>query len=160
VVHARALAATGQKSAASSALLLAERDLAAATPGGDEPTRVFFFGEASLAHETGNTLRDIGDLAGAEQQLEHSVATRKASTFKRTHAVTLGYLGDVQARRGELEQAIATWSVALDAMDGVQSARARQTIIEMRSALATYKASSSDADILDQRASTYLAATN
>jgi hypothetical protein len=160
VVHARALAATGQKSAASSALLLAERDLAAATPGGDEPTRVFFFGEASLAHETGNTLRDIGDLAGAEQQLEHSVVTRKASTFKRTHAVTLGYLGDVQARRGELEQAIATWSVALDAMDGVQSARARQAIIEMRSALAAYKASSSDADILDQRASAYLAATN
>jgi hypothetical protein len=160
VVHARTLAATGQGSAASSALIRAERDLSAATPGGDEPTRVFFFGEASLAHETGNTLRDIGDLAGAEQQLEHSVATRKASTFKRTHAVTLGYLGDVQARRGELEQAVETWNTALDAMDGVQSARARQTIVEMRSALAVYKATSSDAAILDERASVYLAATN
>lgn len=160
VVYARALAATGQKRAASSALLRAERDLAAVTPGSDEPARVFFFGEASLAHETGNTLRDIGDLAGAEQQLEHSVATRKASTFKRTHAVTLGYLGDVQARRGEIEQACVTWSTALDAMDGVQSARARQTIVEMRSALAIHKVTSSDAAILDERARAYLAATN
>jgi hypothetical protein len=160
VVHARALAATGQKSAASSALLQAERDLSAATPGSDEPARVFFFGEASLAHETGNTLRDIGDLAGAEQQLEHSVATRKATTFKRTHAVTLGYLGDVQARRGELELASATWSAALDAMDGVQSARARQTIVEMRSALAKHATTNSDIAILDERARAYLAATN
>ncbi|MFD7025249.1 hypothetical protein [Promicromonospora sukumoe] len=160
VVHARALAATGQSKAAASALLLAERDLSAATPGSDEPTRVFFFGEASLAHETGNTLRDIGDLAGAEHHLEHSVVTRKASTFKRTHAVTLGYLGEVQARRGELEQAITTWGIALDAMDGVQSARARQTVIEMRSALATYKAANSDAATLDERASVFLAATN
>jgi transcriptional regulator with XRE-family HTH domain len=160
VVHARALAATGQKRAATSALLRAEQDLASAAPGGDEPARVFFFGEASLAHETGNTLRDIGDLAGAEEQLEHSVATRKKTRFKRTHAVTLGYLGDVQARRGELELACTTWSTALDAMDGVQSARARQTIIEMRSALAIHKATDSDVAILDERARAYLAATN
>jgi hypothetical protein len=69
----------------------------------DEPSRVFFFGEASLAHETACMLRDTGDLSGALTAFRRSVHTRKATTFTRTHAVTLGYLGDVHARRGEID---------------------------------------------------------
>jgi hypothetical protein len=65
VVHARCLAAVGQHQAAAAALTHAEDDLAAAAPGDGEPSRVFFFGEASLAHETARTLRETGDLAGA-----------------------------------------------------------------------------------------------
>jgi hypothetical protein len=52
VMYARSLAATRQKHAAATALILAENDLAAAEPGNEEPDRVFLFGEASLAHET------------------------------------------------------------------------------------------------------------
>lgn len=156
VVHARGLAATGQAAAASAALVRAEDDLAAAAPDGDEPARVFFFGEASLAHETGRTLHDIGDLAGAERALEHSVRTREAE-FARTHAVTLGYLGAVQERQGELDQACATWSTALDAMAGVQSARARQTVVDLRVSIAPYKAGHPEAALLDERAGRYLA---
>ena len=55
VVYARALGAAGQKSAAAQALITAEDDLASATTGDDEPSLVFFFGEASLAHETACT---------------------------------------------------------------------------------------------------------
>ena len=88
---------------------------------------MFFFGEASLAHETACTLRDTGDLSGALKEFRRSVRTREATVFTRTHAVTLGYLGAVQARRGEIDQACVTWSNALDAMDGIHSGRIRQT---------------------------------
>jgi hypothetical protein len=60
VVHARGLAANGMKQAAAKALVRAEDDLASASDGIEEPDRTFFFGEASLAHETACTLRDLG----------------------------------------------------------------------------------------------------
>lgn len=157
VVYARALGASGQKSAAAEALITAEDDLALATPGDDEPSRVFFFGEASLAHETACTLRDTGDLSGALKEFLRSARTRKATTFTRTHVVTLGYLGAVHARRGEIDEACFTWSTALDAMDGIRSARARQTVVDMRAALSAFRRSSVPAAVeLDARASAYL----
>lgn len=88
IVRARTLAATGDNAAAASALNRAEDDLAQAKQGDAEPGRVFFFGEASLAHETACTLRDLGDLRGAVQQFRRSVRTRQAHTFTRTHVVT------------------------------------------------------------------------
>ncbi|MBQ0994760.1 Tat pathway signal protein [Micromonospora sp. H61] len=139
VVHARALAVNGETQHSARALLRAENDLAAATRGDDEPGRVFFFAEASLAHETACALRDTGDLAGATSHFRRSVRTRKAAAFTRTHAVTLGYLGAVQARQGEIEEACATWSRALDAMEGVRSGRTRQVAAEMRSILSPYQ---------------------
>jgi hypothetical protein len=158
VVHARALAATGQPKAAAVALIRAEDDLAAAGPGDDEPGRVFFFGEASLAHETACVLRDSGDLPGAVREFRRSVRTRKASAFTRTHAVTLGYLGAVQARRGDVEEACATWSSALDAMESVRSARTRQAAVEMRSVLAAFRRRGPGTVMdLDARAAAYLA---
>ncbi|HEV2635398.1 MAG TPA: hypothetical protein VGX23_09655 [Actinocrinis sp.] len=159
VVYARALGAAGQRSAAAAALIRAEDDLAEAAAGqGEEPGRVFFFGEASLAHETACTLRESGDLAGAAKEFRRSVRTRKAATFTRTHAVTLGYLGAVQARGGNLDEACATWSTALNAMDGVHSARTRQVVADMRSALSPFRGRGIPAAAdLDARASAYLA---
>lgn len=158
VVHAKALAAAGQKSAAAKALLRAEDNLAAAGAGDDEPGRVFFFGQASLAHETACTLRDLGDLTTATAQFHRSVRTRKAATFTRTHAVTLGYLGAIQARQGAIDEACATWSTSLDVMDGLHSARTRQTVVDMRAALSTFRARGIQAAAeLDQRAARYLA---
>ncbi|MFI1063890.1 Tat pathway signal protein [Streptomyces spororaveus] len=161
VVHARALASTGRKKAALRALLRAEDDLAAARPGDDEPGRVFFFQEASLAHETALALRDIGDLPGAEQQLHRSVRTRKAAKFTRTHAVTLGYLGGIQVRQHRIDEACATWSASLDAMNGVRSARTRKAATDMRAALSPLRqrAIRSVTDV-DTRAAAYLAATS
>ncbi len=157
VVHARALGATGQKSAAAQALITAEDDLACATTGDEEPARVFFFGEASLAHQTALTLRATGDLSGALTEFRRSVRTRKATTFTRTHALTLGYLGAVHARRGEIDQACSTWSTALDTMDGIHSARARQTVVDMRAALSAFHRRGVPAAVeLDARASAYL----
>jgi hypothetical protein len=158
VVHARCLAATGNKSAAAAALVRAERDLSAARTSDGEPDRVFFFGEASLAHETACTLRDSGDLAGAVREFQHSVSTREATTFSRTHAVTLGYLGEVQARQGLIDQACDSWAHALDAMDGVRSGRARKIAEEMRVRLAGPCRRGMPAAVeLETRATSYLA---
>ncbi|MFC0622782.1 hypothetical protein [Kribbella deserti] len=158
VVHARALAADGQKSQAARALLRAEDDLRSATPDDDEPGRVFFFGEASLAHETACTLRDLGDVQGSIKEFRRSVRTRKAATFTRTHAVTLGYLGAVQAKSGAIDEACGTWSEALNVMDGIHSGRALQAVRDMRSGLSNYRAKGiRTVNELDQRAARYLA---
>ncbi|MGC5264049.1 Tat pathway signal protein [Streptomyces cyaneofuscatus] len=152
VVHARGLAAAGEKKAAIAALLRAEDDLGRANASEVEPHRVFFFGEASLAHETAAALRDLGDLPGAEKQFRHSVRTRRGQ-FARTHAVTLGYLGAVQVQQGQLEAACNTWGQALDAMTGVQSGRARETVVQMRRSLSPFRArGGSPAAELDARA--------
>ena len=158
VVYARGLTATRQERAAATALVRAEDDLAAAGPGDAEPGRVFFFGEASLAHETACALRDSGDLAGAVREFRRSVRARKAATFTRTHCVTLGYLGAIQAHQGGTEEACATWSAALDAMDGIRSGRTRQVAIDMRSVLSPFRSLGIRAvGDLDARAATHLA---
>ncbi|MFD9794086.1 Tat pathway signal protein [Streptomyces sp. NPDC059070] len=158
VVQARSLAAAGQRREALATLLRAEDDLASATPGDDEPSRVWFFAEASLAHETARTLWTLGDLDGALREFRRSVQTRKADTFSRTHSVTLGYMGAVQAQQGNVEAACETWSRALDAMDGIHSGRARETVINMRRVLSPYRNRGIPAAAqIDERARTVLA---
>ncbi|WP_405545579.1 Tat pathway signal protein [Streptomyces phaeochromogenes] len=139
VVRARSLATAGQRHEARVALLRAEDDLATAKPGDDEPARVWFFSEASLAHETARTLWALGDLQGAQDEFWRSVHTRKTDAFGRTHVVTLGYLGAAQASQGNIEAACSTWAQALDAMNGVHSGRAREAVINMRRVLSPYR---------------------
>lgn len=157
VVHARCLAASGHRKAAAKALLRAEDDLRGAHDGIEEPSRTFFFGEASLAHETACTLRELDDRKGAIRQFRLSVRTR-GDAFKRTHAVTLGYLGVTQISTGNVEEACATWSRALDAMeDGIYSGRARQRVVEMRQLLSPYRRRGIPAAVeLGTRAADYL----
>ncbi|MFC0862173.1 hypothetical protein ACFHYQ_07675 [Sphaerimonospora cavernae] len=158
VVHARALAANGDKQSASKALLKAEDDLASASEGIEEPQRTFFFGEASLAHETACTLRDCGDHRGAIRQFRRSVRTR-GEAFRRTHVVTLGYLGATQIANGGVEEACATWSTALDVLEeGISSGRGRQAALDMRTLLSPYRRRKIPAITeLDARAAAYLA---
>lgn len=134
IVHARALAADGDRRGTLAAISRAERDLARAD-NDESPGRVGFFQEASLAHETACALRDLGQPLDAEIHFQRSVATRRQTQYARTHSVTLGYLGAVQVQQGRLDEACATWGQALDAMDGVQSGRARDVIVRMQSDL-------------------------
>jgi transcriptional regulator with XRE-family HTH domain len=140
VVHARALVSSGDNQAASRALLQSENDLSAAASGDEEPDRVFFFGEASLAHETACALRDMGDLQGAIREFKRSIELRKAQSFTRTHAVTLGYLAEAYALSGNLEAACGTWSEALDTMNGIRSSRVRNVLVTMTEVLDSYGA--------------------
>ncbi|MGW2695657.1 Tat pathway signal protein [Streptomyces sp. NPDC001296] len=131
VVHARALAASGDHTGTLAAISRAERDLSRADHE-DAPSRVTFFQEASLAHETACALRDLGQPLDAEFHFQRSVATRRRQQYARTHSVTLGYLGAVQVQQGRLDEACATWNQALDAMTGVHSGRARDVIVRMQ----------------------------
>ncbi|GGV57957.1 hypothetical protein [Streptomyces spectabilis] len=142
---------------AARALTRAEDDLRAARDGIEEPARTFFFGEASLAHETACTLRDLHDQKGAISQFRRSVRTRGAA-FKRTHAVTLSYLGATQISAGNVEEACATWSQAVDAMEeGIYSGRARQGVMQMRNLLTPYRRRGIPAAVeLETRAARYL----
>nr|WP_202532516.1 Tat pathway signal protein [Streptomyces sp. SID3212] len=158
VVHARGLAANGRKQAAAKALLKAEDDLASASEEIREPHRTFFFAEASLAHETACTLRDCGDRQGAIRHFRRSVRAR-GTAFRRTHAVTLGYLGATQIANGSVEEACATWGSVLDAMEeGIYSGRARQAVVDMRHLVSPYRRRGIPAVAqLDARAAAYLA---
>jgi transcriptional regulator with XRE-family HTH domain len=160
VVHARALAATGQQKAAAVALRKAEDHLAAAAEGDDEPARVFFFGEASLAHETARTLLEVGDLPGAIREFRNSVAKRQTSTFARTHVVTLGYLGAAEAANGRVDAAHQTWTQALHTAEGIRSGRVRKVVKDMYAKLSALKSVETPAiRELRTRAAAYLAAT-
>lgn len=156
VVYARVLATSGQSHAASAALLQAEGDLGRATGAGDEPARVAFFSEASLAHETGRALYALGDLGSAEAALDHSARVRRR-LFARTHAVTLGYLGEIQAADGRLYEACGTWAKALDAMTGVRSARTRATAMTIRRCLQSPSSMDPTITDIDRRAAVHLA---
>ncbi|QSB03963.1 helix-turn-helix domain-containing protein [Natronoglycomyces albus] len=125
VIYARALIANDEHTAAARTLLHAESDLRNASPSQEEPQRVFFFGEASLSHETACGLRDMGDFTGAAKHFAHSVRTRNAERFTRTHALTLGLQADVEFRRGNVEEAFSMWNTSLDSMHGIRSGRTR-----------------------------------
>ncbi|MFJ2400405.1 Tat pathway signal protein [Streptomyces xanthochromogenes] len=134
IVHARALAAAGDRRGTLGAISRAERDLSQADSA-EAPARVGFFQEASLAHETACALRDLGQPRDAETHFQRSVATRRRQLYARTHSVTLGYLGAVQVKQGHLDEACSTWNQALDAMSGIHSGRARDVIVRMQSDL-------------------------
>ncbi|PJE93693.1 hypothetical protein CUT44_31175 [Streptomyces carminius] len=51
----------------------------------------------------------------------------------------MGCLGAIEARQGNVEAACATWSRALDAMSGVQSGRARETVLTMRRVISSFR---------------------
>lgn len=158
VIHARSMAAKGEAREASATLLQAEDDLSAADTRVPEPSRVFFFSEASLAHETACALRDLGDLPGAVEKFRRSIELRDPTKFARTHAVTLGYLGNVKARQGEMGEACAVWSTSLNAMQGVRSGRARRVVAEMRATLLSLSEEGNrSVRDLEYMAATYLA---
>jgi tetratricopeptide (TPR) repeat protein len=159
VIHARALAANDRERDAAAALLAAERHLERAESNAEEePSRVFFFGEASLAHETANALQSMGDIKGAIAQFQRSVEKRKSSTFKRTHAVTLGYLGSALALDGNVEEACSIWTTALNEMDGVNSGRARRVVADIRGHLSRLRDNARpEVTALKRQATAYLA---
>ena len=157
MARARALAMAGDRLSATSALEQARSELAMVSASDAEPDRVFFVSEASLAHQTGCVLRDFGDLRGALASFERAVQSRQRSRFPRAHAITLGDLGDVQARLGRHDDAVATWSQALDAMSGVRSARTRAIARRIRVMTASKPVRVAGSEELAARVEHYLA---
>jgi len=158
ILTARGYAATGDRTRTTGAIKAAEGLLSAADPG-SEPIwiRTTKFTEAALAHQTALALRDLGDLTEAERQLKRSVATRNKEAKRRTHALTLAYLAEVQCSRGQLHEAGRNWNRALDNMSGVKSGRARTAVKTIRHRLGSLgPRTPAFAKRLDQRAAAFL----
>ncbi|WP_405089309.1 Tat pathway signal protein [Micromonospora sp. NBC_01392] len=160
ILTARGHGATGDKVRTSAAITAAEASLAAASPD-DEPAwiRTSGFTETSLASQAGQALRDLGDLPAAEAQLSRSIATRNTTAYRRTHALTLANLADVQCARGRLREATENWQHTLDAMTGVRSGRACTAVTNIRTRLSSFGPRlPAYARKLDQRAAAFLRA--
>jgi hypothetical protein len=158
VVKARGYAAEKQASETTKTLRAAER-LLGQVDWAAEPVWInrMGFGEPSLANQTAQALRDLRDLAEAERQFRRSIATRDGNGHRRIHALTTANLADVQFTRSLLPEACRNWSRALDAMDGLQSARATKAVRNIRSRLATLGPRKPEfAQQLDQRAARVL----
>jgi tetratricopeptide (TPR) repeat protein len=138
VVKARGFAAERHAAETAKTLQRAEKLLSAVDQDA-EPIWInrMGFGEPSLANQTAQALRDLGDLAEAERQFKRSIATRDGLGHPRIHALTLTYLADVQFTRSRLTEACKNWSTALDVIDGIRSARADRAVRDMRRCLAT-----------------------
>jgi hypothetical protein len=160
VVKARGYAAQRHSSDAVATMNKAER-LLSAVDWDSEPIWIhrMGFGEPSLANQTAQSLRDLGDLTEAERQFRRSVNTRNGGVHRRIHALTLAHLADIEFSRGELSGACKHWSKSLDNMAGLQSARATQAVRNLRARLATLgQRMPAEARQLDERATAILSA--
>jgi hypothetical protein len=139
VLRARGLGAAGSSAATATVLALAERLLSQAREDNEpEWMRFMDFGQASLASQAGQALRDAGDYSAAETQFAMSIALRDTSAHPRIHGLTLANLADVQARQGKLDQGCDNWNSSLDYLSGMQSGRARASIANIRQRLRSF----------------------
>ena len=141
VVYAHTLARSGQRQAA---IAQAEQALAllAADHGDEVPFWAMAWGPpaASVYSRLAKVFETLGDHRTAAEQYARAAASRPAGTYARIVALDLVAEAEMQLKRGSIEQACATWSKAMDHMDGVRSVRTRKAIANMRSELARFRA--------------------
>ena len=143
-------AADGDKAGALTSLTAAERHLDQATSA-SPLTGAYHL--ASLAHQQAVVRELLGDRRGAIQSLEESIRHRPADE-RRSRAITLSRLADLQLYAGHLDRAICTWHRFLDDYPHLDSGRATAALHTLRSRIRPY-ARNPAAGILLQRASTH-----
>lgn len=159
VVHAHTLAKAGQPRAALAEAKQA-RALLAAAPGDEVPFWALAWGPpaASVYSRTAKVYETLRDHRAAAEQYARAAASRPAGTYARIVALDLVAGAEMQLKRGQIEQACATWHRAIDHMDGVRSVRTRKAVTSMRRDLARFRARGVRcAAELDQRAIDFLA---
>ncbi|MGW9042822.1 hypothetical protein ACWGQL_09705 [Streptomyces lydicus] len=160
VVHAHTLAKAGKRTAA---LAEAERASALLTdaPGDEVPFWALAWGPPDASVYSGNAkvYETLGDHRTAAEQYGRAAVARPAGTYARIVALDLVAGAEMQLKRGQIEQACATWYRALDHMNGVRSVRTRKAVTRMRGDLARFRARGvRSAAELDERAIDFLAA--
>ena len=140
ITHARALAAVGDKPRAARALLTAEQVLSRRLSE-PQPSFSLVSGPAAgtVASHTARTLTDMGDHAGAERQHRAALTRWDREKYKRVHALTYADLGDSIAAQARADEAVATWGLALDLMEGMSSDRTKKAVTSIRSSVALYR---------------------
>ncbi|MEU4241038.1 helix-turn-helix transcriptional regulator [Actinoplanes sp. NPDC026619] len=119
----RAHSVSGDKRAAAHVLNRAD-DLWARRHMADDPSWVYWMPQPSLTAEAGTALMEIGDLPAAERSLIAGMATLDEGSA-REKSLYLTRIAEVQLLDSRLDEAIVTAHGAIDAADGVDSARVR-----------------------------------
>ena len=96
--------------------------------------------EATLACQRGLMLALLGDAPNAIAQMELSVR-RRPSADRRSRAITLSRIANLQVRHGHLEEAIGTWHRFLDDYPAINSGRARTALTLLQSGIRPYQGS-------------------
>lgn len=116
-------------------LLTAERFLDRAR---DAPEPIGGCHAASLAHQQAAVRAKLGDRPGAIQALTLSVRNRPASE-RRSRAITLARLAELQLDNGDLEAACGTWLRFLQDYPHLRSRRVNRALHSMRTRLRPHK---------------------
>ncbi|TCO45897.1 hypothetical protein [Actinocrispum wychmicini] len=93
--------------------------------------------QASMAHQRAAIRACLGDRSGAISSLQHSIEQRPV-TERRSRAITLATLADLQLRHGQLEAAVATWHRFLDDYPHVGSARLDTALATLQARVRPY----------------------
>ncbi|MFE3093153.1 tetratricopeptide repeat protein [Streptomyces sp. NPDC059248] len=107
------------------------------------------------SHVSGMILAHMGDLTSARTQLHQALDVHGLDS-RRSRANVLGQLGALHLRQGDLDSALTVWTQFLDAAEGVQSTRVRDSAEDLRVRLARYP-DDTDAQNLAERAAALLA---
>ncbi|PJE93692.1 hypothetical protein CUT44_31170 [Streptomyces carminius] len=158
VVHAHTLARAGH-----TRLALAEADHARTLLDGGAEDEVPFWAlawgppAASVYSRTAKVFESLGDHRNAAEQYARAASSRPAGTYARIVALDLVAQAEMQLKQGGIEQACATWNLAMDRMDGVQSARTLKAVRNMRRNLRRFRTRGVRcATALDERATDFL----
>ncbi|WP_411140388.1 tetratricopeptide repeat protein [Streptomyces sp. x-80] len=124
--YARAAAADADRTTASKLLTFSQAAIehAPAKPGASWASH---YSHGRWAHESGMIHASMGDLPAAEEHL-HLALDIHGLDRKRTRAIVLADLGQVQLKRGNTAEALASWNEFLDCADGVQSVRINDAV--------------------------------
>ncbi|MET7344632.1 hypothetical protein [Streptomyces sp. NPDC005547] len=158
VTHAHALAKAGR---GKDAVQEAERARLAldASKGDEVPFWALSWGPptATVHSRTAKVFETLGDRTRAAAMYGAAAASRPPGTYARIIALDLVAQAEMQAAGGSIEQACATWSRAMDHMEGVQSKRTRKAVSTMRRDLGRFRTRGLRCAVaLDERARTYL----
>ncbi|WP_405057020.1 helix-turn-helix domain-containing protein [Kribbella sp. NBC_01505] len=135
-VLARGEARRGDEKAATKALLRAESQLEAATPGND-PAWIGYFTPAYLADEMAHCFHDLGHQTLAQEQAGEALS-QIASGHVRRLAIDTALMASSLARAGDPEQACVVGRKAVDLAAQTSSMRSRGRIDELRRELVRY----------------------
>ncbi|AEW93681.1 MULTISPECIES: hypothetical protein [Streptomycetaceae] len=136
--EARGHGVLGEARACATALARAERALEAARPGDDVPFWARFFDEAQLADEFAHCHRDLQQYRQAVQHAERSLQLR-APGYARSRVFCRTVLATARLGLGELDQACAQATEALQQASEMRSVRALEYVRDFGRRLEPYR---------------------
>jgi tetratricopeptide (TPR) repeat protein len=129
-----ARACDGDEAGALSSMAAAERSLDHATSAAP---LIGAYHVASLAHQQAAVRSFLGDRPGAIAALTVSVRHRPVNE-RRSRAITLAFLAELQMRAGHLDEAVQTWHRFLDDYPYVRSRRITTALAALRGSIRPY----------------------